>query len=177
MRPGNTRRFAELMMALGETFRESVSDLRAELYFDALSDLTIEQVEQAVKLAVRGKTFFPKPSELRELVTGNDSDEAALEWAKVQREVSRIGYMRQPSLSAQTMEAIRVVFGGWKQLCGALPSPESDRAPELMGWRKQFVAAYGDTKRREVRGELTAAEATKALADITERAALQGERA
>jgi hypothetical protein len=169
-------RFAELMLALSETYREKVSDLRAELYLDALRDLPIESVEKAVRLAIRTLKFFPKPVELRELVTGNTDDEAAREWALVQREVSRVGYMRQPNLPPATMEAIRVVFGSWRSLCGSLPSPDSDRAPELMNWRKQFVNAYDDAKKREARGELPAAGAANLAGLIAEVREWEGKR-
>lgn len=157
MTPENRARFAELMFGMGETFNEPVSSVRAGAYFDALSDLPIEGVETAVRLAVRTLKFFPKPVELREMVEGAKGDEAALAFAAFQKEVSRVGYMHQPSLPEATMNTIRVVFGSWRAACAALPSPDSERAPELMGWRKQFVAAYGDSKRREALGELQAA--------------------
>lgn len=179
MTPTDGRRFAELMMALGETFREPVSDFRAEIYFNALKNLPLAEVETAVQLAIQGKTFFPKPAELRELVNGNASSEADLAWAAFQREVTRVGYMRTPSLPETTMATVRQVFGSWRAACSALPSPDSDRAPELMGWRKQFVAAYSDTKRREAAGYLTDGEAKGALADISAWRAkqIQGETA
>lgn len=156
MTEDNRARFAELMFGMGETFNEPVSSVRAGAYFDALSDLPIESVEQAVRLAVKQSKFFPKPVELRECITGNQTDEAATEWALFQREVSRTGYTRTPELSAATMETVRVLFGSWRTACASLPSPDSDRAPELMNWRKQFIQVYGDTKRREALGELNA---------------------
>jgi hypothetical protein len=172
-------RFAELMYALSETFDTKVSALRVQLYFDALVDLPIAAVERAARLAVGTLRFFPKPTELRELVQGNVEDEAGIAWAAFQREVSRVGYMREPDLPAATMDAIRLVFGDWRRACASLPSPDSDRAPELMGWRKQFVAAYSDTKRREAAGALTEGEAKNALADISawRQKQLQGETA
>jgi hypothetical protein len=159
-------RFAELMYALSETFDTKVSALRVQLYFDALVDLPIAAVERAARLAVGTLRFFPKPTELRELVQGNVEDEAGIAWAAFQREVSRVGYMREPDLPAATMDAIRLVFGDWRRACASLPSPDSDRAPELMGWRKQFIAAYGNVRRREERGELTSGEAKDLLASV-----------
>lgn len=150
-------RFAELMLALSETFREPVSSIRAELYFDALAYLPIESVEQAVRLAVKSKTFFPKPAELIELVEGNDNEQAAEAWTSFCAAVSRFGYTRTPDLPEATMETVRVVFGNWKAACAALPAVSGDRGPELQGWRKQFMASYANTKRRQALGELNAA--------------------
>lgn len=160
-------RFAELMLALSETFESQVSSLRMQLYFDSLRDLPIESVTSAVQAAIDRLKFFPKPVELREMVDGPVADAAALAWAEFTREVGRVGYMRTPSLPATTMETVRIVFGGWRQACGSLPAPDSERAPELMGWRKQFIAAYGDTTRREAIQALTTGEAKNAIADIT----------
>lgn len=159
-------RFAELMLALSETFESQVSSLRMQLYFDSLRDVPIESVTSAVQAAIDRLKFFPKPVELRELIAGPVADTAALAWADFVSEVSRVGYMRTPSLPATTMETIRIVFGGWRQACGALPAADGERAPEFMGWRKQFIAAYGDTTRREAAQALTTGEAKNAIADI-----------
>lgn len=160
-------RFAELMLALSETFREPLSSLRAALYFDALASLSIEQVEQAVRLAVKGKTFFPKPAELLELVDGSDDEQAASAWTAFCSAVSRCGYTRIPNLPDATMETVRVVFGNWKAACAALPAVSGERGPELQGWRKQFIASYANTKRRQAVGELQAAPSLAGLiADV-----------
>lgn len=155
------------MLALSEFFKTPVSERLAGLYFTALKDMSIDDVEQSAASAFQRLKYFPKPVELRELVEGSATDEAALAWAAFTREVYRVGYMRQPSLPPVTLEAVRIVFGSWQAACGSLPAPDSDRAPELMGWRKQFIAAYGDTTRREAVQALTTGEAKNILADIT----------
>lgn len=160
-------RFTNAMLALAEVFKNPVSERLTTTYYESLKDLTIEQFETAAQHVIDTGRFFPKPVELREAVEGNQSDEAALAFAEFQQEVSRVGYMRTPSLQPATMEAVRLVFGGWRQACASLPSPDSDRAPELMNWRKQFVAAYANNKRREAIGALTDGEAKNALADIS----------
>lgn len=167
MTAGDSKRFAELLYALAETFNEQVSELRAEMYFKALSDLPIETVERAFELAFKGCAFFPKPAELIAFIQAPAADEAAVAWAAFQREVGRVGYMRQPSLPETTLTAMRIVFGDWRSACSTLPAPDSDRAPELMNWRKQFIQAYGVARHRESCGELTTSEAKGILADIT----------
>lgn len=167
MKASDGNRFTEILLALAEFYKEPVSDTRAGLYFDALDDLDVEQVAGAAKAWMRFGKWFPKPVELREQIAGKTEDEAAVAWAAFQREVGRVGYMRQPSLPETTMTAVRIVFGDWRSACSTLPSSDSDRAPELMNWRKQFMQAYGVARHRESCGELTTSEAKGILADIT----------
>ena len=63
----DTTKFAKLLAILGDTFAEPISELRIETYFEALSDMPIAKVQNAVKRAIRELDFFPKPAELRRL--------------------------------------------------------------------------------------------------------------
>lgn len=149
-------RFTNVLLALAELYKNPVSDRLANLYFDVLRDLTIEQIEQAAHLWMRDGKWFPKPVELRGLIEGSVEEGAEEAWMQFCSAVSRFGYTRQPQLPEAVMETVRVVFGNWRAACAALPSATSDRGPELMGWRKQFISAYANTKRREAIGELQA---------------------
>lgn len=145
--------FAEAMYALGETFNEPVSDVRAEAYFDALQDVDLARVSVAVRLALRVCKFFPKPVELRELIAGNQDDNAETAWSELIREVRRVGYIGTPRLSPRTALVVGGLWGSWQRLCETLPGD----GPELVGWIKQFKAAYQTTDRRETVRELTEA--------------------
>jgi hypothetical protein len=145
-------RFAEAMGVLCETFGEPLSDLRIEGYFNALSDFPVEDVLAAVHQALRSAKFFPKPVELRELITGNPDDAAQQAWAAVLREIRRVGYIGTPTLDARTLRAVNELWGGWRRLCETLPA----EGPELVGWLKQFKAAH-QSAGRETQRELTMA--------------------
>jgi len=58
--------FAMILAGLGEVFGEAVSPVRARLYFEALSGLTLNQVRRASEAMVRGSRFFPKPADFLE---------------------------------------------------------------------------------------------------------------
>ncbi len=58
-------RFGQCLIMLGEIYREEISPVRAEAYFDALADLPVDAVIVAVRAVVRTRKFFPKPSEIR----------------------------------------------------------------------------------------------------------------
>src|SRR5690606_33933929 len=123
---------ASLMLALSETFNEPVSETRAGMYFDALSELTIQEVEQAMRLSLRRSKFFPRPAELLELVSGSAEDQADEAWQSVINAVRRVGAYRTPTLDDAAMDTVRRLFGTWSRACQQLPAG----GPELLGWRK-----------------------------------------
>ena len=101
------------------------------------------QVTAAVRLAMRTCRFFPKPVELRELMTGRADERADLAWGELLREVRRVGYLGTPMFTdASMLPTIHTVFGGWRHLCETLPAG----GPELVGWIKQFKSAYGTVR-------------------------------
>lgn len=139
MTPDDRPRLARILAVLGETFNEPVSDLRAEGYLMGLNDLTIGQVEQGARRALKTSRFFPRPAELRELAVGSADDSAELAWLELLAEVRRVGSYGVPTLSPTVGSAMRAVWGTWAQLCATLPGD----GVELLGWAKRFKAAYG----------------------------------
>lgn len=137
--------FAKAMMVLGETFNEHVSTVRAAAYFDALSDLTIEQVMVAIHLATRTVRMFPRPIDLRELIEGSPDANADTAWCAVMEEIRRVGYMGTPTFSDErTLRSVHETWGSWRQLCKTLPG----EGPELVGWMKQFKHTFQSLDRR-----------------------------
>ena len=73
-------------------------------------------------------------------------------WAELIREVRRVGYVGTPAFTDErTMRAIRETWGSWRRLCETLPG----EGPELIGWIKQFKAAFQSLERRETAQLLT----------------------
>lgn len=166
-----------LMLGLGETFGEPVSDARMEIYFAALADLDLDVVRVAVSSVVRGSTFFPRPAEIRNAAAGNVEDRAEVAWSAVVNLVRRVGYpgvdgrgTAPPFPDEATKRAALELFGGWVALCEQLPGVGS---PAFIGTAKQFRALYGAYARRdaalppgETGHELTAGAACAALVDL-----------
>lgn len=144
--PQDRAEFAEAMHALGHTFNEPVSTIRTEAYFDALADFTIEQVNAAARLAIRSSRFFPKPIELREFIEGTPDGHADDAWAALIEQIRRVGYIGTPTFTDErTLRAINETWGSWRRLCETLPG----EGPELIGWMKQFKAAFQSLEKRE----------------------------
>lgn len=130
---------ARILAVLGETFNETVSDIRTEGYLMGLSDLQIEQVERGARQALKTSKFFPRPAELRELAVGSADDAAEMAWLELLHEVRRVGSYGVPRLEASVAIAMRAVWGTWEHLCATLPND----GPEMLGWTKRFKSAYG----------------------------------
>lgn len=108
-----------------EVFNEALSDLRVEAYLEALADLDGPVLVAAIREAVRTKTFFPKPAELREIACGKPEDRADLAWVRLQRAFGVVGYYGQPDFSDDpALELAVKALGGWKAAC----SIEADQA-------------------------------------------------
>jgi hypothetical protein len=140
-----SRAFVEAMLLLGETFNESISEMRIEAYWAALSDLEPDVVLKGMRLAMGTCQFFPKPVDIRSAALGSTADRAEGAWAAMMDAVRRCGYARFPTFEdPAVMDTIKAVWGSWSRLCETLPAD----GPELVGWRKSFLAAYGSTDRR-----------------------------
>lgn len=148
MTAADTPRLATLLNVLAEAFNEPVSAVRMDAYFLALSDLSIESLEGIGKRALNLQ-FFPRPADLRRLIEGTADHEAELAWLNVLREIRRVGYTGQPMLSVAALETIHRLWGGWTRVCQTLPG----EGPELIGWAKQFHAAYQATSEQLARPE------------------------
>lgn len=170
--------FAELMLGLGETYGEPISDARLEIYFAALADLELADVRRAAGLLVRTTKFFPRPVELREACGGGpdgggSADERAdLAWVDLLREVRRVGAYgvwnsnkgatEPPApnfFDAAAERAALELYGGWSALCASLPG----EGPELLGAAKLFKATYRAYANREQRQALPPGETGREL--------------
>jgi hypothetical protein len=143
--------FAELLIGIGETYGEAVSDARMEIYYRALEDLSLDAIRHAATVHVRTQKFFPRPVELREAIDGSMDDRAELAWGGLLRVVRSVGYYGNPTWTDLAMErAAMELYGGWKALCERLPA----EGPGLIVAAKQFKATYAAYARREARADV-----------------------
>ena len=109
-------------------------------YLDGLANFGPEELEAAARAWMRGSAFFPRLSDLLNLLSPKaDADTLAqVAWARLERELRRIGAYRGAQFTDAVFgEAVRQTFGTWSQACGFdLDSP---------GWairRQTFVAVF-----------------------------------
>jgi hypothetical protein len=127
--------FLSRFTGMCEYWEKKYSDALLDIYWCALSDLTIDQFEQASSQAVQRLTFFPKVAELRELISGNGEAEALSAWQELQKGISRAGAYQSVLFEDPRITRLIEIMGGWVEVC-AWP------LNELKFRRKEFLDAY-----------------------------------
>ena len=127
--------FAEVLTALAELFDTELSASKVRLYFEALRDLSLEEVRHAGNLIARLSKFFPRPADFREYVEPDLETRASIAWSKVERAFWRAGIHRSVVFDDPVIHAVMDALGGWTRYCNL---PE-DR---VVWWRKDFERLY-----------------------------------
>lgn len=85
-------RFVKCMAALAESFSQDYSTKKIDIYYQALEDLTIEDIERGTwnVIRTRGTSTFPKVAEIREAINGKREDRSMLALAKVERALREV---------------------------------------------------------------------------------------
>lgn len=145
MKKNDVRAFAQVMTALNEVFGDpakSVTDLKNELYFSALQDLTIEQLNKAVNVLCNRKTIktFPLPAEIRDAAIGNLNDMAEAAFEVMWDTVKRVGSYYSVEFQDGVIAQVVALMGGWEKVC---------KLEGEMKWiRKEFCDIYSSLIRR-----------------------------
>lgn len=145
MKNEDKRAFFDLMMAAGEVYGREVTRPMAAIYFSALANVGIEQVQEAMMAHMQNPDsgqFFPKPADLIKQMTGTTKqqdavieDRAAIAWACIERDIRRIGSYGTLKLDDKQALATVKAMGGWQSICQTEISK--------MEWkRKEFIRMY-----------------------------------
>lgn len=145
MKNEDKRAFFDLMMAAGEVYGREVTQPMAAIYFSALANVSIEQVQEAMMAHMQNPDsgqFFPKPADLIKQMTGTTKqqdaaieDRAAIAWACIERDIRRIGSYGTLKLEDKQALATVKAMGGWQSICQTETSK--------MEWkRKEFIRMY-----------------------------------
>lgn len=145
--------FARLLMAAGEMYGKEISKELKRMYFDALRDLSIEQVSAALNAHINNPDagqYFPKPADLRRNLIGTAKQQAAeidgraaIAWADICQKIIRVGSYGKLQLEDKQALATVQAMGGWKQLC-------SSTTDELVWRQKEFLRMYETFERTPV---------------------------
>jgi len=147
-------RFEEIMGMMNETFGDPakpVSDIKMRFYFKALSDMTIEQLNDAVIILARTKTIhtFPTPAEIIQAVEGNPQEKAAVAFDKLLGAVRSVGPYQTVIFDDPAIHVFVQSYGGWEEIC-------DKTVEEWKFMRNEFIKGYnGYTGRTDVPLQLT----------------------
>jgi hypothetical protein len=157
--------------SLGKREKIVFTERDLAVYGDALSDLTVEQLDTACLMASKKCQFFPTPADIRKQVEDADAKglelEAEREWQRVLHFVARwyhpdVGIDRRgPKLSAATWHALKAA--------GGLYHVYQCSSDEEQWTRKRFIADYELIHQtKQVEHLLSDGDAKQILARITE---------
>lgn len=147
-------RFEEIMGMMNETFGDPgkpVSDIKMRFYFKALSDFTIDQLNDAAIILARTKVIhtFPTPAEIIQAVEGNPQEKAAVAFDKLIGAVRSIGPYQTVVFDDSAIHAFVQSYGGWEEIC-------DKTVEEWKYMRNEFLKGYhGFTGRTDVPLQLT----------------------
>ena len=125
------KRIVALWAALGEYYRQPISDLVLKMYEQDVSDLPPEQVERALTEYRRSpkNRFPPLPANVRELVEPaiNDDQLAVETAARIVTAISKFGWNNPVPAKAFMGEvgwAVVEKQGGWENVCANTKASE-----------------------------------------------------
>lgn len=131
----NKKRFAQIMAAMGIALQKEVDKALIRIYWEIFRKYSDEQIEAACNAALTSCKFFPKPSEIIELIPNGSSTPLAA-WGAVMDALEHGTEAADPGIN----ETVRRL-GGW----GYLREKTND---ELQWISKRFVEHYRDLQER-----------------------------
>lgn len=143
MTNSDKKRFWACMKALEECAGIPAGKEKAEIYFRALSDLDIAEIEKAVWNIVGHRTTasFPKPGEIREAAIGNLDDKAILAISKIELAWRKgVGAYHNVCFDDPLIHVLIDRAGGWEKLCAI---PEHDWKFFKKDLERQYKAMSG----------------------------------
>ncbi len=138
--------FFQLLTALGELFGAKLSGAAQTMYFNALRDLTLEEIRCGIDNCSRKQRFMPKPAELRENVSAYGAN-ASLEtsaveaWQMARSALSHFGAGGPPKgWDDDIVSAMSAAFGSWRTAAlGEFSSDvwDSKQRAFIAAWKRQ----------------------------------------
>lgn len=126
--PQDRMAFGLALIGLAEVFGQEMSEPRSNAYWAALAEFDIADVTRGCAVALRTLKFFPKPSELIELIQGSADDRAQAAWNVFLQAVSEGEQCSVKFADPAMAAAMDGAFTGWLPACRALSAGWIDEA-------------------------------------------------
>lgn len=163
---------AKILTMLAEIFSKKLKPTTFAMYFAALSDLTIEQINIAANGWARTGKFFPVPADLRKLAVEQSQLTAGDAWDMVMKRLWKWGYDPNfyprgelpPPFPSAVARAVRAV-GGMREI------GMTENGLDIM--RAHFFKCFRENQEQEEKqqllGEPTREEAKQILSNLTKK--------
>lgn len=131
------KEFAGLMASLAQNFESECPITKMKLYFNFLSDLTIEQLKSAAQKIINESIYpkFPTIGAIRQATLGSTDEQVVLAWRKTYRAIIIVGSGRSIQFDDPVIHSTIETMGGWEYVC-------SIKEKELDWKRKEFIETY-----------------------------------
>jgi hypothetical protein len=111
--------FGAKILGIGLMYDKQVTKVVVDLYWEALKDLTISQVDVAMAIHVRDHEsgrFMPKPADLRKHVCRPEKT-SVIAWRQVEDTYCKFNYYNSVQFEDGTINAVIKDMGGWLHFC------------------------------------------------------------
>ncbi len=160
MTPEDKPRFAALMSNLGLVFNRTLSREFLTIYFDVLSDVTIEAMEEAAKTIIRTRPrgYFPMPAEIRNealgISTPNLWGDAEAAWAYAMQFIDGpyFAWLDSDMRLAQPRADVDVIIRGTYRTWTAFM--EAMEAGEIRHMKRDFCESYVRRRQAKIAAQL-----------------------
>lgn len=139
MNQKNKTEFALIFSGTCEAYGKEATKTLAELYFNSLRDFPMEKVKESFNRHIRESKFFPKVSELIELLEGNKEEKALIAWTTFRDTIRHQGGDRSVIFTDPKITWIIKSYGGWIKVCEM-------ETKDLDFMRLGFLKAYNNIR-------------------------------
>ena len=113
-------RFVKALVALAEYYGRDLSEGVIQLYWQGLSQYSIDDIEAAIGRHLQNPDtgqWMPKIADVVRMIEGTTQSSAAMAWAKVMRAVGSVGMYQSLAFDDALIHLVIDDLGGWHGIC------------------------------------------------------------
>ena len=115
--------------------KKDISEMTIQLYFQVFADIDFQIFKVAMTRIIKTKTFFPKISEISEILNGNETDAKSIAWEFV------ISHLENATKMTDNVNAPKGVHSTIKRMGGWMRAGQW-RLDELAFIKKDFFELF-----------------------------------
>ena len=149
MRHDEQTDFRAVLSTALNVYERRLDPAQAAMWFDALGDLSLDQVREGLRQHLRDPAhgqFPPKPADILRAITVSQDSLAMRAWDSLVRAIRRGGHTHDVVLPDAVAHAVVRDFGGWLAVCRwteeELPYRQRDFSARYLGYRGQAPSDY-----------------------------------
>ena len=129
------KEFATALTVVAALYNHSISSEVMKIYYEVLKQFEIKDIKKALARHVETSKFFPKPSEIIEIINPPEDLDLKAEgaWLKLREGIREHGYYNSIEFDDPVIHSVIRSMGGWPRV--------SDREQDT--WmKKEFIDTY-----------------------------------